>query len=140
MFGAVEIQTLEIAVGAGLLLVGLGLGFFLGRRGQSGARLRTLENELRAERETGQSYRDSVVKHFDSTSDQFRDLTRLYAGLYAHLAEGARELCGESVPELGRGFGEPGLGIPNAVGESSTATDDSKIDSGAEAAGASAER
>ena len=48
-------------------------------------------------------------KHFSGTSDLFRDLTHQYTTLYAHLAEGARELCPDQVPSLGHGMGEPPL-------------------------------
>ena len=41
----------------------------------------------------------------------FRDLTRQYATLYAHLAEGARELSPDQVPEIGRGYQDPALRI-----------------------------
>jgi hypothetical protein len=98
----------QIAIGGGLFVAGLLLGVVLARVGnRTRARLRALEEELREEREEASAYKESVAKHFDQTSDLFRDLTHQYTSLYAHLAEGARDLCAERMPALGRGFGGP---------------------------------
>ena len=101
-----------LAVGAALaLLLGGGIGYWLARRRDPAAsRIQLLEDALQTERDLAEAYRASVSKHFDGTSDMFRDLTRQYAALYAHLAEGARELS-EEVPELGRGYADPALQI-----------------------------
>ncbi len=95
--------------GIALLAGGLVLGLIVGGTALVSSRVRRLEQELREERERSAAYRDGVAKHFEATSDLFRDLTRQYGSLYAHLAEGARELCPERVPELGRGDGFPAL-------------------------------
>ena len=111
MFCAV-IGGFEIVAGFALLAVGVLGGVFLGERhGTKALRIRELERELESEREQRAAYRDSVGKHFGGTSDLFRDLTRQYATLYAHLAEGARELCPDQVPEIGRGYQDPALRI-----------------------------
>ena len=107
---------LLVGVGVIALLVGAPLGYWVAsRRGSGAARIQAREEALEAERELGQAYRASVSKHFDGTSDLFRDLTRQYATLYAHLAEGARDLS-EDVPELGRGYADPSLQIGGGVG------------------------
>jgi uncharacterized membrane-anchored protein YhcB (DUF1043 family) len=99
---------LQLAVAFGLLIGGLAAGLALGRGGsRARARIRELELEVRVEREEHAAYRDGVAKHFAGTSDLFRDLTHQYTALYAHLAEGARDLCPDRVPALGRGLGEP---------------------------------
>ncbi len=96
-------------VAGGLLFAsGAALGVLAAGMGLRGGRVRQLGRELREERERAAGYRDSVAKHFGDTSDRFRDLTREYTALYAHLAEGARELCAERVPQLGRGFAGAG--------------------------------
>jgi uncharacterized membrane-anchored protein YhcB (DUF1043 family) len=105
------VVTLLVAVGALALLMGGGIGYWLARRRDPAAtRIQVLEDALETERDLAEAYRASVSKHFDGTSDMFRDLTRQYAALYAHLAEGARELS-EEVPELGRGYADPALQI-----------------------------
>lgn len=93
----------ELAIGAGLFVAGIALGALASGAGRARARLLALERELASEREQRAAYEDAVAKHFGRTSDLFRDLTRQYTSLYAHLAEGARDLCAERLP-LGRGF------------------------------------
>ena len=117
MFCAV-IGGFEIVAGFALLALGMLGGVFLGERhGSKADHIRELERELESEREQGAAYREAVGKHFGSTSDLFRDLTRQYATLYAHLAEGARGLCPDQVPEIGRGYQDPALHIGPASQE-----------------------
>ncbi len=108
----------QIAIGGGLFVAGLIFGLVAGRLGdRTRARLRDVEQALNEEREQSATYRDAVGKHFDQTSDLFRDLTHQYTSLYAHLAEGARELCADRLPALGRGFGEPLLQAEGSAAE-----------------------
>ncbi len=100
-----EVGVVELAIGAGLLVAGIALGALASGAGRVRERLRALERELALERERHAVYQDEVAKHFGRTSDLFRDLTRQYTSLYAHLAEGARDLCADRLPALGRGFG-----------------------------------
>jgi uncharacterized membrane-anchored protein YhcB (DUF1043 family) len=104
-----ELGVWGVVVGSALFAGGLVLGLVLNGSPLASGRLRRLEQELREERERSAGYRESVAKHFGATSDLFRDLTRQYTGLYAHLAEGARELCPDRIPELGHGFSEADL-------------------------------
>jgi uncharacterized membrane-anchored protein YhcB (DUF1043 family) len=93
-------------VAAGALLVsGVVLGLLLAGGVGTAARLRRLERELADERARHAAYRDGVAKHFAATSDRFRTFTREYTALYAELAEGARSLCPDPLPELGHGLG-----------------------------------
>jgi uncharacterized membrane-anchored protein YhcB (DUF1043 family) len=112
----------------GVFLIGLGAGIFLRRGGIRTARaeaerlsadlgltraqLAAAEETLREARHELESQRSAVAKHFERTSDLFRDLTRQYTALYAHLAEGARELCPDQRIAIASGFGEavPALG------------------------------
>ncbi len=98
--------VLQVAVALMILGVGLvaGIGVHRQRNRALRARVAELERDLETSRFEFHGYRDRVEKHFGQTSDLFRDLTVQYTALYAHLAEGARELCPERVPELGRGF------------------------------------
>ncbi len=101
---------IQLAIAFGLLVGGLSAGLALARGGpRARARIQELELELRQSREESAAYRDQVGKHFSGTSDLFRDLTHQYTALYAHLAEGARDLCPDQVPALGRGVGAPPL-------------------------------
>jgi uncharacterized membrane-anchored protein YhcB (DUF1043 family) len=95
----------EIAGAIGLV-VGVAIGLLVMRLGGRDwrSRIRALEAEYRDEREAHAAYRASVSKHFADTSDLFRDLTRQYTALYAHLAEGARGLCPENPPALASGY------------------------------------
>jgi len=74
-----------------------------------------LRAELDQARERLASYQDQVEKHFGQTSELFGDLTRQYSAVWDHLAEGARELCSEHSPAIGRGFSDrPLLLTPSA--------------------------
>ncbi len=101
---------IQLAIAFGLLVGGLSAGLALARGGpRARARIRELELELRQSREEHAAYRDQVGKHFSGTSDLFRDLTHQYTALYAHLGEGARDLCPDQVSALGGGMGAPPL-------------------------------
>ena len=94
-----------IGVATALFLAGLFLGLALARGGQGArARARRLEGELRQAQDALVGYQDQVGKHFVQTSDLFSDLTRQYSAVWDHLAEGARSLCAERGPAIGRGF------------------------------------
>lgn len=103
----------ELAIGVGLFVAGIALGALASGAGRVRSRLQLLERELAVERERHAAYQDDVAKHFGRTSDLFRDLTRQYTSLYAHLAEGARELAADRLPSLGRGFGAAPLTAGN---------------------------
>ena len=98
----------QLGIGAALFLGGLGAGLAL-RRGDRSARARAakLEVELTEARRQTDVYRAQVEKHFERTSDLFRDLTDQYSALYGHLAEGARALCPDGSPALGLGLNDP---------------------------------
>jgi uncharacterized membrane-anchored protein YhcB (DUF1043 family) len=111
----------------GVLLLGLVVGFLLGRQGSAArARARRLEGQLedlrgeyeRAESELRESreeiertqeelegYRRKVADHFAGTSERLRELTLQYRAIYNHLAEGAGELCPDSFEQLEGGLG-----------------------------------
>ena len=77
-----------------------------------------------------------MEKHFERTSELFRDLTEQYTALYAHLAEGARELCAEGGPALGRGLNDPLLATTfgvDASRESASPAPDTPAEAGADA-------
>jgi hypothetical protein len=103
-----QVVLWQIAIGGGGFLAGLLIGFGLRRPDR---RLRTqveeLESQLQETRRQADQHRARVEKHFERTSELFRDLTEQYTALYAHLAEGARELCDEGGPALGRGLNDP---------------------------------
>jgi uncharacterized membrane-anchored protein YhcB (DUF1043 family) len=112
-----------VLVLAGVFLIGLGSGVFLRRGGVRAARAEVLrlaadlddararlersETSLRESERTLEAQRAAVAKHFARTSDLFGDLTRQYTALYAHLAEGARELCPDERIPLTSGFSAP---------------------------------
>jgi uncharacterized membrane-anchored protein YhcB (DUF1043 family) len=114
--------ALGVQIGVALVLFGVGLlaGLWLRRRNDRGLRAQVagLEEELGQARGELDGFHAEVEKHFGQTSDLFRDLTRQYTALYAHLAEGARELCPERVPELGRGLAGPLLAAAEPASES----------------------
>jgi uncharacterized membrane-anchored protein YhcB (DUF1043 family) len=98
------------------LTVGLALGAVVGvllqRRsgGTARARAEQLAAELDETREELSAQRDEVTRHFQQTSNLFRDLTERYSQLYTHLADGARQFCTDDLPALARGYDGPLLG------------------------------
>ena len=103
--------TILLAFGAGLVLGAVTVGLLQRRTGGAAReRAEQLGIELDEAREELEAQRVEVAKHFEETSDLFRDLTEQYTRLYAHLSEGAREFCPGEVPTLGRGFDGPLLG------------------------------
>lgn len=115
--------TVLAALGVGLL-VGVGVGAFL--RGRSGAadraRAEQLEGELEQTREDLDAHRDEVARHFQETSDLFRDVTAQYSRLYTHLAAGARTFSTDAVAML-EGLDTPLLAHSDAAqGESAPET------------------
>jgi uncharacterized membrane-anchored protein YhcB (DUF1043 family) len=97
-----------LAAGLVTFAAGLAAGAFLSRADRATKRrVGELEAEFEQMGTRLEAERESVAKHFDRTGELFRDLTRDYTALYAHLAEGARDLCPE---RIGSGFSElPGL-------------------------------
>ena len=76
-----------IAGGFGLLLVGLGLGFWV-------AQLRTGKHVAKAAdvQEQFDDYRQSVTEHFGRTAEHFQAIGQQYRELYEHMASGADTL------------------------------------------------
>ena len=93
-------MSLLSAVGAVLFAAGAAAGWWRCRDREAAARAHWLERELEDEQLRHQAYQQEVEKHFGQTSDLFRDLTHQYTTLYAHLADGARELCSNQLPAL----------------------------------------
>jgi uncharacterized membrane-anchored protein YhcB (DUF1043 family) len=120
-------DSTALAVYAGLLAAGIGIGFGLGllRNQQNGKRARDLAARLEKaskERELARqeldvardslrrltqdydAYRGKVTDHFAGTSDRLRELAIQYRAVYQHLAEGASALCPEGFEGLAGGL------------------------------------
>jgi uncharacterized protein len=86
--------TIVIAVGAGLFILGLGLGLLLGRRmSTAGQKLRETERKLDQVLQDKKAYEDEVVEHFTDTAKLLNSLTERYRDVHNHLAQGASSLC-----------------------------------------------
>ena len=87
-------QTILIAVGAALFIIGLVLGALLGRRSAPAAQ-RQREAELKLDQmlQDKKAYEDEVVEHFTETATLLNNLTESYRGVHNHLAKGAGTLC-----------------------------------------------
>jgi uncharacterized membrane-anchored protein YhcB (DUF1043 family) len=83
-----------IALGAALLIFGLGLGMVLGRRTSPAAqRQRATELKLDQVLQEKKAYEDEVVEHFTDTARLLNELTERYRDVHNHLANGAGTLC-----------------------------------------------
>jgi uncharacterized membrane-anchored protein YhcB (DUF1043 family) len=80
-----------IVAGALLLLLGAGLGYWIGSRRESDK-----TGEVQAELD---AYRQQVTEHFSATAAHFQAIGAEYRKLYEHMADGAGQLCqgGEAV-------------------------------------------
>ncbi len=76
-----------IAGGAGLLLIGLGLGFWAAqfRNGKQVAKAADVQKQF-------DDYRQSVTAHFGRTAEHFQAIGEQYRELYEHMASGADTL------------------------------------------------
>jgi uncharacterized membrane-anchored protein YhcB (DUF1043 family) len=104
-------EAILVAFGVGLVVGGVVVGL-LQRRSGGAARERAarLAVELDETRGKLEEQRAEVARHFEETSDLFRDLTEQYGRLYTHLSQGAREFCTGEAPALARGLDAPLLG------------------------------
>ena len=82
-----------VLIGAGvlILLIGAGLGYWLGNSGRRKASAET--EEVRTELD---NYRRQVTEHFSTTAAHFEAIGAEYRKLYEHMATGAGELCDAS--------------------------------------------
>ena len=71
-----------------LVLVGIGVGYWLGRSGIGGGKARVKKAEAELE-----DYKRSVTEHFGQTAAHFQNIGKQYRELYEHMAEGAQNLC-----------------------------------------------
>ena len=117
-----EPNSLIIAALSAGILIGALLVHLLHRRssGVNRDRAEQLALEVEETRMELESNRDDVSRHFEQTSELFRDLTQQYSRLYSHLAEGAREFSSGGISELGRGFENPLLGEEGGTGAPSS--------------------
>ena len=76
-----------IAGGAALLLIGLGLGFWVAqlRSGKQVAKAADVQKAF-------DEYRESVTAHFGRTAEHFQAIGQQYRELYEHMASGADSL------------------------------------------------
>ena len=76
-----------IAGGAGLLILGLGLGYWAARlrSGKQVAKAADVQKQF-------DDYRKSVTEHFGRTAEHFQTIGEQYRELYEHMASGADTL------------------------------------------------
>jgi uncharacterized membrane-anchored protein YhcB (DUF1043 family) len=93
-----------IALGAAVLIVGLGIGMLVGRRTSPAAqKYRDVERKLDQILQDKKAYEDEVVEHFTDTAKLLNNLTESYRDVHNHLAKGAATLCqGEGPVSLDR--------------------------------------
>ena len=76
------------SAGVVILLVGGGVGFWVGRSGIGGSKARVEKAEAELE-----EYKRSVTEHFGQTAAHFQAIGKQYRELYEHMANGAQVLC-----------------------------------------------
>jgi Uncharacterized protein conserved in bacteria len=88
------------------LLILFVLGFVAGAgvvlwKGADVNRIRALEAELVQVQDRFDKYKQQVTGHFSKTAELFTALTDDYRSIYEHMSQGAEDLCGGLVPQLG---------------------------------------
>jgi len=77
-----------------LLLLGLGIGFLLGRNNNSDLKRQTqLSQQLQAAHTEMAEYKEQVNLHFADTAAAVNQLTDSYRNVHQQLAKGAQSLC-----------------------------------------------
>ena len=76
------------SAGVVILLVGGGVGYWVGRTGIGGSKARVEKAEAELE-----EYKRSVSEHFGQTAAHFQAIGKQYRDLYEHMANGAQVLC-----------------------------------------------
>ena len=94
MFG--EMSLFAWMGGAIVFAIGGGAGFFIARQIKD-QRTLELEKQLESTKNALSDYQQDVQNHFLKTSLLFNKLTDDYRSVYAHLADGAEQLCGDRV-------------------------------------------
>ncbi len=87
-----------IAIGVGLLLLGVIIGYVALRFGFGVSRKEAeLAEALRESEQALADYKEEVLERFGDTADKFRRLNEAYVDLHQQLAESAVALCGDDV-------------------------------------------
>jgi len=76
------------SAGMVILLVGGGVGFWVGRSGIGGGKTKAQKAEAELE-----EYKVSVTEHFGQTAAHFQAIGKQYRELYEHMSSGAQVLC-----------------------------------------------
>ncbi len=76
------------SAGVIILLVGGGVGFWIGRSGVGGSKARVEKAETELE-----EYKRNVTEHFGQTAAHFQAIGNQYRELYEHMSSGAQALC-----------------------------------------------
>ena len=76
------------SAGVIILLIGGGVGFWIGRSGVGGGRARVAKAEAELE-----EYKRNVTEHFGQTAAHFQTIGKQYRELYEHMSSGAQTLC-----------------------------------------------
>ena len=82
------------AAGAALTVLGLLIGWLIGRRtGTAAQKYRQVERKLDQVLQDKKAYEDDVVEHFTETATLLNTLTGSYRDVHNHLSKGAGDLC-----------------------------------------------
>ncbi|KGK43112.1 hypothetical protein LH51_02075 [Nitrincola sp. A-D6] len=87
-----EQETLWI-VAVVALVVGVLIGYLLGKSGSNKVKSKRLEEELHGSRAEMDRYKEEVTSHFEQTAALVNELTDQYRKVHQHLATGAQNLC-----------------------------------------------
>ncbi len=76
-----------------ILLLGIGIGYFLARRNPAEERVKEMEEHLRSLQNKYDLYQQQVTEHFSRSAQLVNNLTQQYRLVHDHLRHGADQLC-----------------------------------------------
>jgi uncharacterized membrane-anchored protein YhcB (DUF1043 family) len=125
-----------VAGGVGILLAGVGIGYWF-----ASSRVQIRIAEAEEIRDKFEAYRRDVTEHFGRTAEHFQAIGKQYRELYEHLASGADSFCdtdtldeklvyepSTAIGTSGAGADEPATERPRDYAEGDFADDDGKAE------------
>lgn len=123
---------LLIGIGIGAAIIGIAVGFFIGRKSPTSQREQEqLQTQLAELKQQQEDYQDEVSDHFLETAQLFNQLTNSYKDVHTHLAAGAQKLAGDRATESLKALSDESTDVTGLIDNNDISTvieNDSDLD------------